>query len=152
MTADERMQKTVQVNILAWMSMLSGDQETDWQVCRIQEISPMKSRLTPRKAALGLTLALFLIISNQANQRWFLCPEYWFPLRRNQGFLTQEYSVSRELIFSTISVTICAIKNEQLHCNICLIEKISLICQDLHQKRNEPLRPFQVLCKLQKLI
>ena len=25
MTADERMQKAVQVNILAWMSMLSGD-------------------------------------------------------------------------------------------------------------------------------
>lgn len=29
----------------------------------------MKSRLTPRKAALGLTLALFLIKGNQANQR-----------------------------------------------------------------------------------
>ncbi len=41
-----------------------------------------------------LSLALFLIISNQANQRWFLCPECWFPLRRNQSFLTQEYSVN----------------------------------------------------------
>ena len=46
----------------------------------------------PRKAALGLTLALFLINGNQANQRWFPCPECWFPLRRNHGFLTQEYS------------------------------------------------------------
>lgn len=46
----------------------------------------------PRKAALGLTLALFLINGNQANQRWFPCPECWFPLRRNHGFLTQEYT------------------------------------------------------------
>lgn len=48
----------------------------------------------PRKAALGLTLALFLINGNQANQRWFPCLECWFPLRRNHGFLTQEYTES----------------------------------------------------------
>lgn len=34
-------------------------------------------------------------------------------------------------------------QERKLHCNICLIEKISLICQDLHQKRNEPFRRFR---------
>ena len=29
------------VNISDWMSLLSGDQGTNWQVYRIQEISPM---------------------------------------------------------------------------------------------------------------
>lgn len=38
----------------------------------------MQSRLTPRKAALDLTFAQFLINYKQANQRWF-------PLR-NTGF------------------------------------------------------------------
>ena len=41
----------------------------------------------PRKVALGMTLALFLIKGNQADQRWF-------PLRRNYVFLTQEYSIT----------------------------------------------------------
>ena len=37
-------------------------------------------------------MPLFLVKGNQTNQRWFPCPECWFPLRRNHGFLTQEYS------------------------------------------------------------
>ena len=32
--------KKMKVNIPVLMSMLSGDQETDWQLSRIQEISP----------------------------------------------------------------------------------------------------------------
>ena len=51
----------------------------------------------PRKAALGLTLTLFLINANQANQRWFPCPECWFPLRRNHGFLIQEYPIDERI-------------------------------------------------------
>lgn len=47
----------------------------------------------PRKVALGLTLVQFLMNGSQANQRRFPYPEYRFPLRRNKGFLTQEYSI-----------------------------------------------------------
>ena len=30
------------LNIPAWMSLMSGDQEADWQVYRIQEFKPIK--------------------------------------------------------------------------------------------------------------
>lgn len=67
----------------------------------------------PRKAALGLTLALFLIKSSQANQRRFPCPELWFPQRRNHGFLGQEYSKKEiaigNAIYCVVTFLLCII-------------------------------------------